>query len=183
MSEQMKRGLTVLLAVLIFSFTFIPSARAEGMLSDIFDMVKNWFESSPLGNIFSTPVKRVEPIRMSFYPEDFEFSTEDDVSIKTESTEISGFRGSIEVDMTENTMLLMESGSSLHIKEKIGEVNIIDLKIGSLEIKEMKLVLVSGNWNETTENGSVTIKDFLGDVRIGEGVIELEGNVSRLVKE
>ena len=56
------------------------------------------------------------------------------------------------------------------------------MKLGSLELKNMKLVLTSGNWNETTENGSVTIKDFLGNVVVKDGIIELEGNVSKMIK-
>jgi hypothetical protein len=56
------------------------------------------------------------------------------------------------------------------------------LKLTSLELKDMKLVLTTGNWNETTEKGSVSLNDFLGTGTIKDGLIEIEGNVSRVVK-
>ena len=148
-------------------------------------MIKKWFESSPLGNlggIFSTPVKRIEAVNVGFYPENFELNVEDLVNITTNTSEILNFKGLIGVDMKSKTMVLKETGSPLTIKETIGEVVVKSLKIGSLELKGMKLVLTSGNWNETTENGSVTIKDFLGNMLIKEDMIELEGNVSKMIK-
>ncbi|MEE9323225.1 MAG: hypothetical protein V3U72_01645 [Candidatus Aenigmarchaeota archaeon] len=179
----MKRAITIILVVLFLSIMVItPTARAEGLLSDFFNMIKKWFESSPLGNLFSMPVKRIETIKMSFYPESFEFSMDDFVNISTGTGEISNFKGHMSIDMGNKILVLKEAGSSLSIKETIGEINVEGLKIGSLELKGMKLVLASGNWNETTENGSVTIKDFLGRGLIKEGAIELEGNVSKVIK-
>lgn len=178
----MKRVITVILVGLLLSITFAPTAKAEGFLSDFFNMIKNWFESSPLGNLFSTPIKRIETVKLSFYPDTFEFNVEEAVNMSTETTEISNFKGQMGIDMANKILTLKEAGTSLIIKETIGEVNINGLKIGSLELNELKLVLISGNWNETTENGSVTIKDFLGDVIIKEGVIELEGNISKMIK-
>ena len=179
----MKRAITMILVVLFLSVMVItPTARAEGLLSDFFNMIKKWFESSPLGNLFSMPVKRIETIKLSFYPESFEFNVEDFVNISTSEIEISNFKGLMSIDIEGKIMVLKEAGSSLSIKETIGTINIGGLRIGSLELKDMKLALVSGNWNETTENGSIMIKDFLGKGLVKEGVIELEGNVSKVIK-
>lgn len=178
----MRKVMAMVLVFLFLSLMFVPSARAEGILSDFFDMIKKWFESSPLGNLFSMPVKRIETLKLSFYPESFEFTADDFVNISMDTSEVSNFKGNVNVDMENKVMVLKESGSQLSIKKTMGTVNIEGLKINSLELRDMKLVLTSGNWNETTENGSVTVKDFLGDALVKEGVIELEGNVSKLVK-
>jgi hypothetical protein len=145
-------------------------------------MIKKWFDSSPLGNLFTAPVKRSEVIKLSFYPETFEFSTTDLINITTATSEIGNFKGAASVDMKNKILYFKEAGSSLVIKEAIGAVNIEGMKISSLELKDMKLSLVSGNWNETTESGSISINDFLGRAVIKDGYIEIEGNVSRMVK-
>ena len=178
----MKRLIAVGLVFLFLLTLTAQSVRAEGLLSDFFDMIKKWFESSPLGNLFSMPVKRVEMIKLSFYPKTFEFNIEDFVNITLGGNEISNFKGNLEIDMGNKTMFLKEAGSSLSVKGSVGDVNVKGIKIGSLELNEMKLVLVSGNWNETSENGSIIIKDFLGDIMLKEGVIELDGNVSKIIK-
>ncbi len=184
MSGFMKKATAAVLVVLFFSLMLtIPTARAEGLLSDFFDMIKKWFESSPLGNLFATPIKRIEVVKLSFYPETFEITADDFVNISTGTSEVSNFKGDMGIDMGNKILVLKETGSSLSIKETIGEVSIEGLKINSIEVKDMKLVLTSGNWNETTENGSVIIKDFLGKCVIKEGIIELDGNVSKIIKD
>lgn len=156
--------------------------RAEGLLSDFFEMIGKWFESSPLGNLFAMPVKRMDILKMSFYPVTFDFDVSDPVNISSKSTEVVNFKGGMNVDMENKVMALTESGSGLLIREAIGEITVNEMKIGSLKLSEMKLVIRSGNWNETTENGSVTIKDFLGTVIIKDGLIEMEGNASKIIK-
>ena len=178
----MKKAITFVMLVLFLSVSILPSVRAEGLLSDFFDMIKRWFESSPLGNLFTVPVKRIETIKLSFYPETFEFSAQDFINISTSASEISNFKGGVSIDMASKAVILTEAGSSLVVKETLGVVNVYGMKLSALELKGMKLALSSGNWNETTENGSVTINDFLGTGIIKEGVIELEGNVSRVIK-
>jgi hypothetical protein len=178
----MKKAITLAMLVLFLSISIIPEVRAEGLLSDFFDMIKRWFESSPLGNLFTVPVKRVEIIKISFYPETFEFNAQDFVNMSTSTSEISNFKGSVSIDMGSKAVTLKETGSSLVVKETLGVINVYGMKLNALELKGMKLILTSGNWNETTENGSVVINDFLGTGTIKEGVIELDGNVSRLVK-
>ena len=178
----MKKAMAIILVGLLLSLSVVPGARAEGLLSDFFNMIKKWFESSPLGNIFTSPVKRVEMIKLSFYPESFEFTTPYFINITTSTSEILNFKGNVNIDVKNKFVALKESGTSLSLKEAIGQVNIDGLKLTSLELKGMKLSLASGNWNETTENGSVTVNDFLGKGTIKEGVIELEGNVSRIIK-
>ena len=178
----MKKAITFVMLVLFLSVSILPGVRAEGLLSDFFDMIKKWFESSPLGNLFTVPVKRVETIKLSFYPESFEFSAQDFINMSTTTSEVSNFKGGISIDMNNKAVTFTEAGSSLVMKETLGVINVYGMKLSALELKGMKLALSSGNWNETTENGSVTINDFLGTGVIKEGVIELEGNVSRVVK-
>ncbi|MEM5871820.1 MAG: hypothetical protein QW051_03030 [Candidatus Aenigmatarchaeota archaeon] len=173
--------ISIAIAVLI-SYTVIESVRAEGLLSNFFEMIKRWFEASPLGNIFTTPVKRTEAIELIFYPQVFEFDAKDALNFTSENLEIENFKGNVNINMENKIITLKESGSSLLIKEKFGTVNIDGIKINLLELKNMRLTLISGNWNETTENGTLMLNDFLGSGTIKEGLIELKGNVSRIVK-
>jgi len=179
---KQKKKLAIVLIVLFISTIFIPNVKAEGILSNFFDMLKRWFESSPLGNIFTTPIKRPEVIKLIFYPEAFETTTQDAINITSENTEITDFKGVVNVDFNQNLIILKQGNSPLLIKEKIGVVNIYGLKLNKVELKNMRLVLISGNWNETTENGTLMINDFLGNAIIKEKTIELEGNVSKIVK-
>jgi hypothetical protein len=158
------------------------SVRAEGVLTDFFDMIKKWFESSPFGNIFSMPVKRTERVRMTFYPQAFEFDVTEGVNVSSNETSILDFRGTISVDMPNNLMSSKSSESPIVINQIIGEITIEGLKINVLDIKGMKLELTSGNWTETADNGSITIRDFLGMGIVRKGSIELEGNVSKTDK-
>lgn len=179
----MKRAVAVLLVVLLLSIYVPGVVRAEGgLLSDFFGMIKKWFESSPLGNIFNAPVKRIETIKLGFYPESFDFNAAEPVNMSTNSSEISNFKGSVSVDMKNKVVVMQETGTGLMIKESLGMISVNGLKLTSLELKDMKLVLTTGNWNETTEKGSVSLNDFLGTGTIKDGLIEIEGNVSRVVK-
>lgn len=174
------RKLIAVCIVFLFVVSIVPhQARAEGILTDFFDMIKKWFESSPFGNIFSMPVKRMETIDLTFYPEKFELAVAEPVNMSTNVTRIYGFKGAIKVDMP-NGLMVSESPDSLSIEQALGEIRIEELSIGSLELKDMKLVLTSGNWTDTAENGSITIKDFLGTCKVMPGSIELVGNVSRM---
>jgi hypothetical protein len=134
------------------------------------------------GNIFTSPVKRTEVIRLGFYPETFEFSAAEFINVTTASGEISNFKGSVSVDMAGKVSTMREAGSSLLIRQSIGTISVDGLRLSSLDLRGMKLFITSGNWNETSENGSVAISDFLGKATISEGFIELEGNVSRISK-
>ena len=178
----MRRMLAISLLVLFLSLSIAPAVRAEGLLSDFFNMIKGWFESSPLGNIFNAPVKRAETIKLTFYPDNFEINAADFINITTPTSEISNFKGTVSIDMKGKTFVMKEAGTQLYVKETIGIIYVDGLKLTSLDLQGMKLSLSSGNWNETTENGSVTLNDFLGRGKINEDRIELEGNVSRLVR-
>lgn len=180
----MKRILIVLIAVMVFTSMAAQSARAEGLLTDLVDMVKKWFESSPFGNIFSMPVKRMENIDLIFSPEKFELDVQEPVNVSSDRTEITAFTGHVDIDLgsEESFLTLTESESPLKVRIESASVAIIGLKVGSLDLQNMNLLMKSGNWNETAENGSVTIKDFLGDCIIENGKIELKGNISKLLK-
>ena len=183
MAEMLPKAIAaVLLASLIVSLSIAPGVRAEGMLSNFFNAIKQWFESSPIGNIFNAPVKRAETIKLSFYPETFEFAAQEPINISSEGMEISNFKGAVAVDMPNKMLTLKEASTSLMVQKKIGEITLREIRIASLELSGMKLVLAYGNWNETTENGTIKIADFLGTGTIKDGMVEIEGNASRIIK-
>jgi hypothetical protein len=178
----MRKGIFIafLISFLLVS-SFIPSVSAQGFLSDIFEKIKQWFESSPFGNIFAQPVKRMEEIDLTFYPENFSLSLNTFVNITSNSTKISNFKGDLLV--SNGYLELKEFGSSLTLEQRIDDLlEIHGLGITNLELKNMKLHMISGNWNETSENGSVKIFDFLGKGIIRKDMVELIGNVSKVIK-
>ena len=178
----MKKIIAMSLVFLFLMSIGAQSVRAEGGLSDIFDMIKKWFESSPFGNIFSMPVKRTETVKMSFYPETFGFDVTEIVNISSNESTVSGFKGHILANLKDDVLISKSSESSIMVEQKLGEITINELSIPLLELNGMEMVLTSGNWTESAENGSITIKDFLGTVIITKISIELEGNVSATIK-
>ena len=182
MMKHMKKIIAMSLIFLFLISINSQSVRAEGGLTDIFDMIKRWFESSPFGNIFSMPVKRTETVKMAFYPEAFDFDATEAVNISSNESTISGFKGHIIANLKDNVLISKSSESSIIVEQKLGEITINELSIALLELNGMEMVLTSGNWTESAENGSITIKDFLGTITITKISIELEGNVSATIK-
>ncbi|NIP40199.1 MAG: hypothetical protein GTN39_01615 [Candidatus Aenigmarchaeota archaeon] len=182
MNKTHQRMIVVFLFVIIGT-SVLASGVSAGLLSDIFDNIKKWFESSPLGGLFSRPVKRMAEIDLTFYPKNFVLNPESVVNVTSNSTRVSNFKGEIEVNLEGGVALLKESNSPLIIEERIGNVEIHGMSLGSLELKNTKLSMVSGNWTETTESGSLKIYDFLGKALLKTDSIELIGNVSKVSKE
>jgi hypothetical protein len=173
----------VVFLFLIIGMSIFSSGVSAGLLSDLFDNIKKWFESSPLGGLFARPVKRMTEIDLTFYPKDFVLNPESVVNVTSNCTKVSNFNGGISLDLEGDLAVLKESNSQLTIEEKLGEIEIHGLTIGSLELKGMKLSMVSGNWTETTDSGSLKMYDFLGRGVITSDSIELIGNVSKVSKD
>ncbi len=167
----------------IVGMSIFSSSVSAGLLSDFFDKIREWFESSPLGGLFARPVKRMTEIDLTFYPESFILNPESTVNITSDSTKVSNFNGEVSIDLEGGFALLKESNSQLTIEEKLGEIEIHSLALSNLELKSMKLSMVSGNWTETAESGSLKMYDFLGKGVIKADSIELVGNVSKVSKE
>lgn len=181
--NKRNQKIIVVFLFLVIGTSIFASGVSAGLLSDIFDNIKKWFESSPLGGLFSTPVKRMAEIDLTFYPKTFVLKPESMVNMTSDSTKVSNFNGEIQVNLEGGFALLKESDSQLVIEERIGNVEIHGMSLGSLELKSTKLSMVSGNWTETTESGSLKIYDFLGKCLLKADSIELIGNVSRISKD
>ncbi len=182
MNETHRKVLAVSIFI-IMGISLFSSSASAGLLSDFFDKIREWFESSPFGNLFARPVKRMTEIDLTFYPKSFVFKPESMVNLTTDSTRILNFNGEIELDLEKGLAILRESNSQLRIEEKIETMEIQGLSLGSLELRNMKLTMISGNWTETTESGSLKMYDFLGKALLKPDSIELIGNVSKVVKE
>jgi hypothetical protein len=178
-----RQKITVVFLFAVIGMSIFSSSVSAGLLSDIFDSIREWFESSPLGGLFARPVKRMAEIDLTFYPETFLLRPESMVNITSDSTGIFGFNGEMDVSIAEDFVLMKESNSQLTVKERLGEIEISGLVISSLELNGMKLNMVSGNWTETTDSGSLKMYDFLGRGIITSDSIELVGNVSKVSKE
>jgi hypothetical protein len=181
--EKKYQKVVVVFLFLIIGMSIFSSSVSAGLLSDLFDNIRKWFESSPLGGLFARPVKRMTEIDLTFYPEDFVLNPESVVNLTSNSTKILNFNGGISLDLEGDLAVMKESNSQLTIEEKLGRMEIQGLTIGNLELKGMKLSMVSGNWTETTDSGSLKMYDFLGKGIITSDSIELVGNVSKVSKD
>ncbi len=175
-----KNIMVVVFISILFVSLMTVNVSAEGLLSDIFDKLKDWFDSSPFGGLFSQPVKSTEAIDITFYPETFSGESEQPINITSETTNLYNFKGKI--DIAGNVLRMKETGTSLSIEHTGNSFNIHDFRIKSLELNNMRLSMVSGNWNETSENGSIKISDFFGKFFYRNGSVELVGNVSKITK-
>jgi len=79
--------------------------------------------------------------------------------------------------------MLKQKNSDLVIQLKTENLTINNIRINEISLENTKLNLVSGNWNETSENGSIMIKNFVGKAFISRNKIEMTGNVSSLEKK
>jgi len=183
MMNKTHQKIIVVFLFLVIGTSIFSSSVSAGLLSDFFNKIRDWFESSPLGGLFARPVKRITGIDLTFYPNTFTLKPESVVNVTSESTKVSNFNGEIEVNLEGGFALLKESNSQLRIEEKLGEIEIHGLSLSNLELNNMKLSMVSGNWTETTESGSLKVYDFLGKGLIKSDSIELTGNVSKVSKE
>jgi hypothetical protein len=181
--NQIYQKIVVVFLFAVIGISIFSSSVSAGLLSDIFDSIREWFESSPLGGLFARPVKRMTEIDLTFYPETFVLKPESMVNITSGSTKIFGFNGEMEVSIEGGFALMKEINSQLTIEERLGEMEISGLALSSLELKGVKLSMVSGNWTETTDSGSLKMYDFLGRGIITSDSIELVGNVSKISKE
>lgn len=175
--------LIIIFVFVIIGTSIMASGVSAGLLSDLLDNIGRWFESSPLGGLFSRPVKRMVEMNLTFYPEGFTFSPESMVNVTSDSTKVSNFNGNIEVDLKNDIVLLKVSNSGMTIEERIETIEIHGLSFSNLELSSMKLSMVSGNWTEMTKSGSLKVYDFLGEGTITPEYIQLVGNVSKVSKE
>ena len=183
MTMGKETGLFVVFVVLLLSSTIlVTSVSGEGFLSDILENIKKWFESSPFGNILSAPVKSTEEVVLVFNSDGFALEIPTPVNITTNTSRIINFKGMLKVDNEEGKAIFTQSGSSLSVEESIAGITINNLMLDALELNSREVHIMSGNWNETSQNGSVEMKDFVGRAILTHSTIKLQGNVSKISK-
>jgi hypothetical protein len=180
-----RKALILIMCAVVALSMFSSSVAAEGFLSEIFKTISDWFSMSPFGNVFQTqPEKGSEEVTITFFPESFMLSLENPVNITSNLTSIFNFKGELNVILTNQSkaMLLREKGSSLIVEQRIDTVVVKDVVIPEFELKNTKLVLVTGNWTETSESGVLKIYSFMGTMTVKKNLIEMKGNITRFEK-
>ncbi|MBI4020139.1 MAG: hypothetical protein HY367_02300 [Candidatus Aenigmarchaeota archaeon] len=131
-----------------------------------------------------------EEIAITFWPEgNHSLKSKEAVTVYSGGAVIYGFNGEITLDapgaaeLRQATVLLKEDGSPLHAAFATNTV-IDGLMLGKTGLAG-KISMASGNWNYTSENGSVTFSSFSGQALISpsSGIITLNGNVTGLDKK
>ena len=147
------RNFVVIVSIFLITSTFfMATANAQDFFSQIMENIRQWFESSPFGNIFSSPLKSTERLSLAFYIDDFSLEIPKPVNITTNTSRIKEFTGTLEVSKKENVAYFNEE-SGLVIEQKIDYIEIENLVIPSYQLTDKKLEIMSGNWNENTDNG------------------------------
>lgn len=172
----------VFVVLLLSSTVLVASVSGQGFFSDILDNIKKWFESSPFGNLLSSPVKSTEEVKLVFRSDELQLEISNPVNITANGSRVMNFRGTLEINKQDNTAMFRQTGSSLVFVQDIGNIRIEGLMLPALDLTNRELQIISGNWNETSQNGSVDIRDFTGVAIITPSQVELDGNVSKLSK-
>lgn len=170
----------VFAALLLVSAVLVSSSKTSDFFSDISNKINEWLKKSPFGGFFEIPVKSVNPVEFTFYPEQFELKPDNFVNITLGNSTIFNFRGIFYLDLKENKFEIKETGSSLIIRPSNAGFVINDLKIGKLALTDMKFNVQSEKVNITVENSTVEIFDFIGNGMIEGNGIKLIGNVSKV---
>ncbi len=170
----------VFAALLLVSAVLVSSSKTSDFFSDLSRNINEWLKKSPFGGFFEIPVKSVNPVEFTFYPEQFELKPDNIVNITLDNTSIFNFKGVFNLNFKENKFEIKEAGSNLIISPNNAGFVINDLNIGKLSLLNMKFDVQSQNVNITVENSTVEIFDFIGNGMIEGNGIKLIGNVSKV---
>jgi hypothetical protein len=169
----------VFAALLLVSAVLVSSSKTSDFFSDLSRNINEWLKKSPFGGFFEIPVKSVNPVEFTFYPEQFELKPDNIVNITLGNTTIFNFKGVFNLNFKGNRLEMKETGSNLIIAQSGGFV-IKELIIGKLSLSDMKFDVHSEKVNITVENSTVEIFDFIGNGMIEGNGIKLIGNVSKV---
>lgn len=165
-------------ALVVASSLFMGSANAGvgDFFSDIMSQINEWMSGSPFGGMFSTTSPATKQISILISPSVLEFSPGPETIIFSGDHNITGFSGTVSADFSSGTAVLASSKSDLKISMP-AEISFQNLALGALTVEGARFTIPP---NMTIDNGTVTLKNFLGTGSITSEGLELQGNVSTL---
>ena len=173
-------------ALLFVSTLLVGDFGIPNFFGDIADKLGEWLGNSPFGGMFTAPTSSSvidsDTINVKIFPDSFVLRPDFPVNITFDKKEIISFSGEITIDYEEKRITLDQSNSQLSIIMPIENIKIHGLKLAKLLIQEKGLDASTGNWEIKTENGSIEIYDFSGIGEITSRSIELDGNITKLIR-
>lgn len=172
--------------LLFFTSVFMGIFDFRSLLSKGFGGMGEWMKNSPFSgilDIFSRPGESIHEVDIYLYPKNLSLNLKENANITLNSTKISNFKGEINIDFVKKEIELRYLDSPFELQSTLENVKIENVKIKEMEFRNLKMNVVSKEWNSTSENGTIKILDFIGDSFISNGYIELKGNVSKLLKK
>ncbi|MFH1444894.1 MAG: hypothetical protein ABIF08_00190 [Nanoarchaeota archaeon] len=164
-------------AIIVVSSMFMGGIGGD-FFSNILDDVSNWLGSSPFSGFFITPVVKTHDIDLTIYPKQISLTPDSSVNFSSESSVIRNFKGTINLDFEEQTIVLEEADSSLRYESSIQNLEIEYIKLNTLSLDDLKLKIAP---DITSENGSAELYNFQGKLTITSESLKFEGNVSKIV--
>jgi len=164
-------------AFLFVSGMFVSSSAIKDFLNSLIEKISEWMKTSPFGGFFASPTKKPKEVEFFVQSKNLILTPDSKVSILSDRFAISGFRGEIIIDMDKRKMNLVESTSSVQINLTIDDEIVVDnLKLNKFSIKNAKFEI-----NEIkTNNGSIFLNDFSGNLRIKNSNIYFKGETTSL---
>ncbi len=169
------------IAALILVAAFVAGDSQTNFLSDIINRIGGFLGSSPFGGLFSS-TEEPQPVDIIIYPENLSLHL-DKNNITLNSIELSEFTGDVSIDFSNKKISLSQKGSQLKLTAPIEKVTIEGLKIPKLLAENMRLEVVSGKYNITSNNGTIEVFNFFGQATITPQNIELMGNVTKIERK
>ena len=172
-------------ALLFVSTLLIGDFGIGDFFTTVSEKLGEWLGNSPFSGMFTTTkpvVTGPDTINVRIQPETFVLRPDQPINISFDNREITGFSGTITVNYTDNRIIFDESNSDLSMTMPLETIKIEGLAFRKLDITEMQMETEAGEWDFSTENGSIEIHDFFGTGEITPKAIEIKGNISKLVR-
>jgi len=164
-------------ALIVISILLVGNTGAGDMFGGIVGKITDWLGGTP------TPISigksGSKEITLSLYPKNFTLSPESKLNLTLGGSYFENYNGDISVDYTSGKINLKEK-SGLSISSPIQEIEIQNLRISRLSLKDMKFTLMSSQSNISSQSGSLDIQGFSGLFSITNSSITLSGNITKI---
>lgn len=174
-----------LAALLFVSSVFVGDFGLREFFGTITEKLGEWLGNSPFGGLFTAPTSSVidaDVVSLKIYPETFTLRPDHPVNITFGTHTITDFTGDISVDYVGNVLAFDEANSQLVLEMPIETTAVEGMFIKKLVIDNEKIDVSTGDWEISSNNGSIELYDFDGIAEIDSGMIALSGNISKLVR-
>jgi hypothetical protein len=163
-------------AFLFVSGVFVSNIGLRDFLNSIIQRVSEWMKTSPFGGFFTSPTKKPKEVEFSIHTKELTLKPDAKVSLISDKFALSGFRGKIMIDLENQKIKLTDSTSSLQINLSIdGEATIENLKLSTFSLENVKFEVSP---MIKTNNGSIFLNDFSGNVSIKSDGVHFYGEVT-----